>query len=142
MLIEIALNAEFSSLNLAQAVLIIGYEWFLAHASSYGRNAGSNDAPSKEAIPAMRNSETPSRAEERAFFLNRLETLLAESGFFKNPQMRPETCNNLRAFFQRARPSSQELRSLHGVLRALHNPRPQSRGSKHDQHRRYNQSSA
>ena len=42
-----------------------------------------------------------------------------ESGFIRHPDKRPSLFRNLRNFFQRAYPTEQELRTLHGVVTAF-----------------------
>lgn len=102
-LIHVPTNPDFSSLNLAQAVLLFGWEWWRSNDSS---------APVGVPFPAAEKSET-------AAFLGRLEQELEAAGFFLTPEMRPDTVRNLRALFTRSNLSSDEIRMLHGVLTAL-----------------------
>jgi tRNA/rRNA methyltransferase len=113
-ILKVPLNPGFSSLNLAQAVLIVGYEWFLA---------GSGPAPE-----ALRTGKSclATKAELFAFF-EHLEEALQTSGFYTNPERRPSTNRNLRNLFQRARPTDQELRTLHGLVTAFAGPRKRKR---------------
>jgi tRNA/rRNA methyltransferase len=104
--ITIPLNPEFASLNLAQAVLLIGYEWFQA----------------KDQTPSdylhMGNS-VPASREDYLNFYHRLETALDESGFFVTKEMRPTMVRSLQNTLQRAAMTEQEIRTWHGVLSAL-----------------------
>ncbi len=103
-IIEVPLNSAHASLNLAQAVLIVGYEWFQAA-----------DATPDKQLPA----ETPA---DKAALLNlfgRLEGALDDAGFFPVPEMRPSMTRALRAMLQRADLTDQEVRTLHGVVSAL-----------------------
>lgn len=104
--IEVPLNPAFASLNLAQAVLICGYEWF---------QAGAEVEPRR--LPFGRSR--PATKAELLAFMARLEEDLDETGFLKPPEKRPSMINNLRTLFQRAQVSEQELRTLHGILTAL-----------------------
>jgi tRNA/rRNA methyltransferase len=112
--ITIPLNPEFSSLNLAQSVLLIGYEWYQAQDQTPGdylHNANS--------IPATRD--------EYLNFYRRLESALDESGFFPTAEMRPTMTRNLQNMFQRAALTEQEVRTWHGVLTALIKSKGQER---------------
>jgi tRNA/rRNA methyltransferase len=98
-------NPAFASVNLAQAVLLVGYEWFKA--------AG---AP----LPFDMPQRWP-LAEKRdllAFFAH-LEGALDDIGFFHPPSRRPVLVRNLRNVFHRVGLSVQDLRTLHGVVDAL-----------------------
>jgi tRNA/rRNA methyltransferase len=104
--ITIPLNPEFASLNLAQAVLLIGYEWYQAQDQTppdFLYNAGS--------VPATR--------EEYLNFFRRLEAGLDDTGFFASEEMKPSMTRNLHNMFHRAALTAQEIRTLHGVLTAL-----------------------
>ena len=101
-IVEVATNPAFSSLNLAQAVLLIGHEWFQAAA----------------APPAGPEGERASAGELENFYL-RLEVGLAAGGFLKPPEKRPSMVRNIRNIFARAELSEQEVRTLHGVVSAL-----------------------
>jgi tRNA/rRNA methyltransferase len=103
-LIRFDLNPGFMSLNLAQAVMILGYEWFIARAP--------------EAAPRqLQTNETRiANKAELENFLGHLIKACDASGFLKNPQKRPGMTRNLRHFFQRGEATSQELNTLHGVV--------------------------
>ncbi len=105
-LIHIDTNPEFSSLNLAQAVLLIG--WELRKTSSVSQ-AGESEKS---------EGETAGK-KDLEFFLQRLESTLEEKKFFLTPDLKPTTVRNLRAMFQRIAPSDKELKMLHGMLTAL-----------------------
>ncbi len=104
--ISVPLNPSYTSLNLAQAVLIIGYEWF---------HAGAAVEPEVLLMHATR----PANKEELGFFLARLERELDAAGFFHVEDMRPTMVRNLRTIFQRANLTEQDVRTLHGVVAAL-----------------------
>lgn len=101
--LTVPLNPGFSSLNLAQAVLIIGYEWFT-----------SGTAGPPETL--RRGGSRPATKEELLNFLEHLEEELIRSGFLRNRESRPSMVRNLRSLFQRAQCTEQELRTLHGVV--------------------------
>src|ERR1700716_54218 len=104
--LSIPLNPQFSSLNIAQAVLLVAYEW----------------AAAGEDAPAERMSEHATRPATKDELLNlfaHLERALDQSGFLRNKAMRPAMVHNLRAFLQRAAMTEQEVRSFHGVIKYL-----------------------
>ncbi len=108
--LTVPLNPGFSSLNLAQAVMIVGYEWYTAGI----------DAPAKTVHTGL--SRPASKAELLNFF-EHLEEALIKNGFLRNRESRPSMVRNLRSLFQRARCTEQELRTLHGVVTAFAGPR-------------------
>ncbi len=112
--INVPLNPEFSSLNLAQAVLLVGYEWFQA---SLMQTLGSRK---------WGNSEL-STIGEREYFYKRLEKHLDEAGFLYPLELAPTICRNLRAMFSKATLTNQEIRTLHGIVTALSNYTPDSK---------------
>jgi tRNA/rRNA methyltransferase len=105
------LNPGFTSLNLAQAVLLIGWEW---------RRRVTEPGPA-EIVP----SETPpaSRAEIQHLF-DHLERELEAGGFFFPPEKRPHMVRNLRNLLTRVGLTEQDVRTLHGVVASLVKPRP------------------
>jgi tRNA/rRNA methyltransferase len=108
--LNVPLNPAFSSLNLAQAVLIVGYEWFIAR-----------DEPPAETLHT--GHSRPATKEELVRFFDHFEEALIDSGFIRHPDKRPSLFRNLRNFFQRAYPTEQELRTLHGVVTSFMGPR-------------------
>jgi tRNA/rRNA methyltransferase len=108
--LSVPLNPAFSSLNLAQAVLMIGYEWFTA-----------SDATAAEALHT--GQSRPATKAELLSFFEHLEEELDRNGFMKNAEKRPSMVRNLRNLFQRAQCTEQELRTLHGVVTAFAGPR-------------------
>ncbi len=106
-LIRYDLNPGFMSLNLAQAVMIMGYEWFIAR---------DEDA----AVKNLQTNETHVATKgELENFMGHLVRACDEAGFLKNPQKRPGMVRNLRHLFQRGEVTSQELNTLHGVVSDL-----------------------
>jgi tRNA/rRNA methyltransferase len=114
--LSVPLNPAFSSLNLAQAVLLIGYEWFTARA-----------APPPEIMHT--GHSRPANKAELVRFFEHFEEALALSGFLRHPDKRPSMIRNLRNLFQRAHCTEQELRTLHGVITAFMGPRKRGDGA-------------
>ena len=104
--LTVPLNPGFASLNLAQAVLIVGYEWYL----------GGSQMPPETLSTGL--SRPASKAELMNFF-EHFEEELVKNGFLRNRESRPSMVRNLRSLFQRARCTEQELRTLHGVVTAF-----------------------
>ena len=105
-IVSAALNPEFSSLNLAQAVLMMAWEWRMAALEQ-------QNAPETDDWPEL------ATIEERDFFFRRFETMLDEKGFFATQEMAPIVKRNLRSFFTRATPTKQEMRTWQGILTKL-----------------------
>lgn len=108
--VSVPLNPAFASLNLAQAVLLVGYEWFTAKTE-----------PCPEHM--HRGHSRAANKEELLRFFEHFEEALVESGFLRHPDKRPSMTRNLRNLFQRAGCTEQELRTLHGVITAFMGPR-------------------
>ena len=104
--LSIPLNPQFSSLNMAQAVLLVAYEWTAA---------GDTTPPTRMADHATR----PATQEELQSLFDHLERALDQSGFLRNKEMRPSMVLNLRALLQRAEMTEQEARTFHGVIKFL-----------------------
>jgi tRNA/rRNA methyltransferase len=115
--LTVPLNPAFSSLNLAQAVLIVGYEWF---------TAGSTTPPER----LRRGGSRPATKAELINFFEHLEEELIRSGFLRHPESRPHMVRHLRSLFQRAQCTEQELRTLHGVVTSFAGPRQRKEKAK------------
>lgn len=116
-LIIVPVNPAFASLNLAQAVLLVGYEWrkFVAGAS-LGR-ATQFDGPAAEGL--YLNKSQPATREELFAFFQHLESELGAAGFFKTDDKRSSMIRNMRNLFGRAALTEQEVRTLRGIIVAL-----------------------
>jgi tRNA/rRNA methyltransferase len=105
--VNVPLNPAFSSLNLAQAVLLVSYEWFTAGDATPERRLDyEEDAP-------------PATKDQLLNMFEHLEEALDAGNFFRVPEKKPSMQRNIRAFLQRARLSEQEVRTLHGMIVAL-----------------------
>ena len=103
-------NPAFSSLNLAQAVFCIGYEWLLAGFGD-GKDGGDRLVMAKETRPA-------NKAELQSLF-EHLEQELDASGFLHVKKKRPVMVRNIRNVLQRAHLTEQEVRTLRGIITSL-----------------------
>ncbi len=107
-IVTVPLNPAFSSLNLAQAVLLMGWEC---------RMAGL--ALSPDMISNSSDGDDIASLGEREFFYGVLEDSIAKGGFFASPDMRPVIMRNIRAMFNKAPLSTQDIRTLHGIIKAI-----------------------
>ncbi len=116
-IIMIPVDNRFASLNLAQAVLLLGYEWMkLEPTASLGRVTTYERARST----GMHGRGFPPAAKEQLHgFFEHLERELDHSGFFYPPEKRPTMVQNLRSMFTRLAPSEQEVGTLRGIVKAL-----------------------
>ena len=103
-------DAAYGSLNLAQAVLLVGYEW--------RRAAGA-------ALPFGAVERSPPAPREAVLsFFTYLEAELTRAGFFRPDHKRPVMRRNLRNIFHRMALSEQDVRTLRGaVVRLVEGPR-------------------
>ena len=105
-IITIPTNPDFSSLNLAQGVLLIANEIFQAK-----HEGGSEITPLGDSTPVTH--------EELNEMIARLETELEQRNFFRNPDMKPTMMNNIRTMIARANLTEQETRTYQGIISAL-----------------------
>ena len=110
-LVTASLNPAYPSLNLAQGVLLMAWEWRMAVLYAAGESAYVLGDTTHRAGRAS--------VAERDYFYKRLEMALDEGGFFTAPDMVATVKRNIRALFNRAAPSKQEISTLHGILQAL-----------------------
>ena len=110
-------NPKFASLNLAQAVLIMGYEWLKQQQNGTLGRETEFDGPAREGVQ-MHHTRPATRGEMVGFF-EHLERELDASGFLRPPEKRPQMVRNLRNMFQRMGASEQEVRSLRGIVSSL-----------------------
>jgi tRNA/rRNA methyltransferase len=112
-IVTVPINPQFGSLNLAQAVILVAYEW--------SKGAGL-------ASPPATDLEPPAPQEELEGMIGQLEAMLEGSGYYFPPDRAPTTRRTLRTLLTKPAWSSQEVRTLRGVLSAL-DGRKRHRGS-------------
>jgi tRNA/rRNA methyltransferase len=105
-IVTFPVNPGFASLNLAQAVLLMGYEWF--------KLATAGELPF--AMPER--SERASHHQIDAFFEN-LVRELDKVEFLRPREKRDTMLVNLRNIFTRMEPTKQDMHTLHGVVMAI-----------------------
>ena len=105
-IVTFPVNPGFASLNLAQAVLLVGYEWF--------KLATSGALP----FAMTERSERASQHQMQAFFDN-LVRELDKVEFLRPAEKRETMLVNLRNIFTRMEPTKQDMHTLHGVVMAI-----------------------
>lgn len=113
-IITFPVNAAYASLNLAQAVLLVGYEWHKANAGDV-----------KPFLPVER-SPAASRQVMLSFF-EFLEGELERAGFFRPIGKKPVMQRNLRNMFHRMQMTEQDVRTFWGmIVRLVEGPRAET----------------
>jgi tRNA/rRNA methyltransferase len=104
-IVTLPVNPAFASLNLAQAVVVVAYEWF--------KRAGG-------VLPfTMPEKSPPAPKQQLDAFFGDLERELERVEFFRPEEKRGTMTINLHNIFQRMQPSQQDIRTLHGVIMAI-----------------------
>jgi tRNA/rRNA methyltransferase len=105
-IVTLPVNPAFASLNLAQAVVIVAYEWFKLATS--------------EKLPFAMPDKSPSAPKQQLFaFFESLERELEKVEFFRPPDKRATMQINLRNIFSRMKPTQQDIQTLHGVIMSI-----------------------
>ena len=105
-IVTLPVNPAFASLNLAQAVVIVAYEWF--------------KLATGEKLPfAMPEKSTPAPKQQLLAFFASVERELEKVEFFRPPDKRETMQINLRNIFTRMQPTRQDIQTLHGVIMAI-----------------------
>ena len=107
-IVTVPINPEFGSLNLAQAVILLAYEW--------SRGAALAQPPAKAPEPPAEHSEVEG-------MIGQLEQALEAKGYFHPPSRTQATKNTLRTIFTKTGWSSREVKAVRGVIRALVGPK-------------------
>jgi tRNA/rRNA methyltransferase len=105
-IVTLPVNPAFASLNLAQAVVIVAYEWF--------RFASGDGLPF-----AKPEKSAPAPKQQLIAFFAALERELEKVEFFRPPDKRETMQINLRNIFTRMAPTRQDIQTLHGVITAI-----------------------
>jgi tRNA/rRNA methyltransferase len=105
-IVTLPVNPAFASLNLAQAVVIVAYEWF-------------KSATGAQLPFSMPEKSPPAPKQQLDAFFADLERELERVEFFRPEEKRGTMSVNLRNIFQRMAPTQQDIRTLHGVMNAI-----------------------
>ena len=106
-IVTVPINPQFGSLNLAQAVILLAYEW------------------SKQAAlaqPTVKETEPPATSGETDGLINHLAEELERKGYFHPPSRAQATRNTIRTIFTKTGWSSRETKAVRGIIRALVDP--------------------
>jgi tRNA/rRNA methyltransferase len=105
-IVTLPINPAFASLNLAQAVAVVCYEWLKVSTG--------------DALPyAMPQKSPPAAKQQLAAFLDNLERELDRIEFFRPAEKRDTMLINLRNIFSRTQLTQQDVQTLSGVVTAL-----------------------
>jgi tRNA/rRNA methyltransferase len=108
-IITVPINPEFGSLNLAQAVILLAYEWSRGIAL---------------AQPTVKEMEAPAPMQDLEGLILQLGDSLEQAGYFFPPDRTPVTKMTLRTILTKPQWSSREVQAMRGVIRALSSSRP------------------
>ncbi len=108
-IVTVPINPEFRSLNLAQAVILVAYEWS-KHASLMMPTEGE---------PA----EPRATQEQLEGLIGQMDAALDTAGYYHPPDRTPATRKTMRTILTKAGWSNREIQALRGMIRALAHPR-------------------
>ncbi|MGN6056979.1 MAG: TrmH family RNA methyltransferase [Sphingomicrobium sp.] len=106
-IVTVPINPEFASLNLAQAVILLAYEW---------------SKRSDLAQPTAKELEPPAPLGELDGLIGQLNLELEGKGYFHPPSRTEATKNTIRTIFTKTGWSSREVKAVRGIIRALVGP--------------------
>lgn len=106
-LLTIPLNPSFSSLNIAQAVLLVAYGWHRAQGLAQ-----------PQLSPRIERQQ-PATQEQVEGMIEHFTRELDAADFFTSPNKRPSMIRNLRAAFSRMQPTEQDVQTFRGIVKAL-----------------------
>ena len=116
-IISAPVNPAYASLNIAQAVLLVGYEWYKPIATSLGMATHEHQAHDGPGLK-MTNTQ-PATKDELYGFFDHIEAELSTSGFFKTVEKQPIVMRSFRNMFARAGLTEQEIKTLRGMVSSL-----------------------
>lgn len=115
--VMIPVNAQFASLNLAQAVLLFGYEWMR---TDPGRTLGRVTTYERELAAGLNlGRDRPATKDELIGLFEHLEGELERLGFFNPMHRKTIVSQNLRSMLTRMGATEQEVRTLRGIVATL-----------------------
>lgn len=103
-ILTVPVNPSLGSLNLALAVGVVSYEWFVAKRTPFYKAQTSKSLASKDDL---------------INFFKHLEEELDKKNYFRSPARRKSLTSAIRNIFQGANLDSQQVRTLRGVIKAL-----------------------
>jgi len=106
-IVTVPINPGFASLNLAQAVILLAYEW---------------SKRSDLAQPTVKDIEEAAPHGDLEGLIGQLDDELVAKGYFHPPSRTQATRNTIRTIFTKTGWSSREVKAVRGIIRALVNP--------------------
>src|SRR5213075_1402086 len=106
-IVTVPINPAFASLNLAQAVILLAYEW---------------SKRTDLAQPTSKEAEPPAPHGELDGLIGQLEEELDTKGYFHPPSRTQATKNTIRTIFTKTGWSSREIKAVRGIIRSLVEP--------------------
>ena len=117
-IVTVPINPEFASLNLAQAVILLAYEWS-KHAPSEAEGGVALASPPD--VPL----DPPAPHGELEELIQHLVRDLDKSGYFTPPERTEATLRTLRTALTKTGWSHNDIRMMHGIITSLgRTPRP------------------
>jgi tRNA/rRNA methyltransferase len=108
-IVTVPVNPGFTSLNLAQAVILIAYEWSKHEAL---------------AVPTLGDPAEPRASHDQLEgLIGQLDEALVEAGYFYPPDRTPVTRHTIRTILTKAGWSTREVQAMRGIVRTLVKPR-------------------
>jgi len=106
-IVTVPINPDFASLNLAQAVILLAYEW--------SKRSALAQPTSKELEPVAPHGELDG-------LIRQLDQELDAKGYFHPPSRTQATKNTIRTIFTKTGWSSREVKAVRGIIRSLVDP--------------------
>lgn len=106
-IVTVPINPDFGSLNLAQAVILLAYEW--------SKHSALAQPPAKELEEIAPHAELDG-------LIAQLDEALVAKGYFHPPSRTQASRNTIRTIFTKAGWSSREVKAVRGIVRALTSP--------------------
>jgi len=103
-IVTVPINPEFGSLNLAQAVILLAYEW--------SRRSVLSQPPAKDLETAAPHGELEG-------LIGQLDEALWSKDYFHPPERTEATRNTIRTILTKTGWSSREVKAMRGIIRAL-----------------------
>jgi tRNA/rRNA methyltransferase len=116
-LVMIPVNSRFASLNLAQAVLILGYEWMRSSPAATLGRVTTYERPVASGLNLGRDRRATK--DEVAGLTEHLEQELEKLGFFNPDEKVRMVMRNVETMLARAEPTEQEVRTFRGIVATL-----------------------
>ena len=106
-IVTVPINPDFGSLNLAQAVILLAYEW--------SKHVALAQPPTREAEERAVHADVDA-------MIAQLDEALAAKGYFHPPERTQATRNTIRSILTKPAWSTREVKALRGIIRALSGP--------------------